>query len=159
MCSKRLSSIYLRVAVGRRIRLSPTATCSFVTCGPRDRRHVRFSPTAYGPCTGHSSVHEQGCQGLSFVVDKVGKSFRHPNTVMSNTPLPLSHFFHEWGVYQGYRLGFSAQFGPATHFSGVPPLQRGSPDSSKQRLKGFCATAGTVLPPQRGNRVSPSIGP
>ncbi len=41
-----------------------------------------------------------------------------------------------------------------------PPLRRGSPDSSKQHLKGFCATAGTVLlPPQRGNRGSPSIGP
>ncbi len=119
MCSKRLSSIYLRVAVGRRIRLSPTATCSFVTCGPRDRRHVRFSPTAYGPCTGHSSVHEQGCQGLSFVVDKVGKSFRHPNTVMSNTPLPLSHFFHEWGRLPGVsswvlctvRSGYTLQWG------------------------------------------------
>ncbi len=35
-----------------------------------------------------------------------------------------------------------------------------SPDSSKQRLNGFCATSGTVLPPpQRGNRVRPSIGP
>ncbi len=41
-----------------------------------------------------------------------------------------------------------------------PPLRQSSPDSSKQRLKGFCATAGTVLtPPQGGNRGSPSIGP
>ncbi len=29
-----------------------------------------------------------------------------------------------------------------------PLLRQGSPDSSKQHLKAFCATAGTVLPPQ-----------
>ncbi len=41
-----------------------------------------------------------------------------------------------------------------------PPLRRGSPDSSKQRLKCFCTTAGTFLPPsQKGYRRSPSIGP
>ncbi len=41
-----------------------------------------------------------------------------------------------------------------------PLFRRGSPDSSKQRLKGFCATAGAVLPPpQGGNRGGPSIGP
>ncbi len=41
-----------------------------------------------------------------------------------------------------------------------PPLRRGSPDSSKQCFKGFCATTETVLPPsQRGDRGSPSIGP
>ncbi len=41
-----------------------------------------------------------------------------------------------------------------------PPLRWGSPDSSKQCFKGFCATTETVLPPsQRGDRGSPSIGP
>ncbi len=71
VCNKRPSSIYLRVAVGRRIRISPPTTWSFVTCGPHDRRHVRFSPTVYGPRTGHTSFHEQGRQGNSFVVSDV----------------------------------------------------------------------------------------
>ncbi len=63
-------------------------------------------------------------------------------------------------VYQGYRLGFSAQFGLATHFSlaAVPPASTGF--TCKQRLKGFCATAGTVLSPlQGGNRGNPLIRP
>ncbi len=41
-----------------------------------------------------------------------------------------------------------------------PMFRRGSPDSSKQCLKGFCSTAGAVLPPpQWSNRGSLSIGP
>jgi len=41
-----------------------------------------------------------------------------------------------------------------------PSLRQGSPDSSKQRLKGFCATAGSFLPPTKGcNRGSNSVGP
>ncbi len=40
-----------------------------------------------------------------------------------------------------------------------PSLRRGSPDSSKQSLEGFCATAGTFLPPTKGsNRGSTSVG-
>ncbi len=41
-----------------------------------------------------------------------------------------------------------------------PPSHRqGSPDSSKQSLEGFCATAGTFLPPTKGsNRGSTSVG-
>ncbi len=39
-----------------------------------------------------------------------------------------------------------------------PPLRRGSADSSKQRLEGFCATAGTFLPPTKwSNRGSTSV--
>ncbi len=82
------------------------------------------------------------------------------------TPLPLSHFFHEWECLPGVsswalrtvRSGYTLQFG-----RNPPLLRQGSPDSSKQCLKGFCATAGatagTVLPPQRGKRGSPSIRP
>ncbi len=82
------------------------------------------------------------------------------------TLLPLSHFFHEWECLPGVsswalrtvRSGYTLQFG-----RNPPLLRQGSPDSSKQRLKGFCATAGaaagTVLPPQRGKRGSPSIRP
>ncbi len=40
-----------------------------------------------------------------------------------------------------------------------PTLRRGSADSSKQRLEGFCATAGTFLPPTIGNnRGNTSVG-
>ncbi len=41
-----------------------------------------------------------------------------------------------------------------------PSLWRGSPDSSKQRIGGFCATSGTLLPTTKGsNRESTSVGP
>ncbi len=40
-----------------------------------------------------------------------------------------------------------------------PPFRRGSPDSSKQRLQGFCSTTGTFLPPaERSNRGSTAVG-
>ncbi len=44
---------------------------------------------------------------------------------LHDTLLPLLHFFHEWD--RGYRCGFSAQFGPATHFSlgKIPPASTG----------------------------------
>ncbi len=70
--------------------------------------------------------------------------------------------FTNWSVYQGYRCGFSTQFGPATHFSLgkiPPPLRQGSSDSSKQRLQGLCSTTGTFLPPtERSNRGSTAVG-
>ncbi len=81
-------SVYIRVAVERRIRLSPSSICSSITRGPPDRRCIWFSPTADGPHTGHSSAHEQGRQQLSFVVDDVAPlgPFRYPNTGMSSRP-------------------------------------------------------------------------
>ncbi len=40
-----------------------------------------------------------------------------------------------------------------------PPLRRGSPDSSKQRLQGLCSTTGTFLPPtERSNRGNTAVG-
>ncbi len=71
--------------------------------------------------------------------------------------------FTNGSAYQGYRFGFSAQFGPATHFSLVgippPPLRRSSADCSKQRLEGFCATTGNFLPPtERSDRGNTSVG-
>ncbi len=81
-----------------------------------------------------------------------------------HTLLPLSHFFHEWKrlpgvllwVLRTVRSGYTLQFG----WNPPPPaLRRGSADSSKQRLEGFCATAGTFLPPTKGsNRGSTSVG-
>ncbi len=60
----RPSSISFRVAVGRCIRLSSPTTCSFITCGSCDRRHVRLSPTAYRPDTGNVSVQYISPHGL-----------------------------------------------------------------------------------------------
>ncbi|KAF4116665.1 hypothetical protein G5714_004154 [Onychostoma macrolepis] len=80
VCSERPSSVSFNVAVGRRIKLSPPTTCSFVTRGSRDRRHFRFSPTAFG----HRGLHHpnQGHHRLSFVVDDITPSrpSRHPNS-------------------------------------------------------------------------------
>ncbi|KAF4103526.1 hypothetical protein G5714_016409 [Onychostoma macrolepis] len=80
VCSKRPSSVSFSVAVGRRIKLSPPTTCSFVTHGSYDRRHVRFSPTAFG----HRGLPHpnQGRHRLSFVVDDITPSrpSRHPNS-------------------------------------------------------------------------------
>ncbi len=40
-----------------------------------------------------------------------------------------------------------------------PPLRRGSADSSKQRLQGFCSTTRTFLPPtERSDRGNTSVG-
>ncbi len=40
-----------------------------------------------------------------------------------------------------------------------PPLRRGSTDSSKQRLQGFCSTARAFLPPtERSDRGNTSVG-
>ncbi len=62
-------------------------------------------------------------RGLSFVVEGVTASrpSRHPNSSMSSFARhsASSIAFHSrmGAVYRGYRFGFSAQFGPATHFS------------------------------------------
>ncbi len=81
---------------------------------------------------------------------------------MHDTLLPLSHFFHEWErlpgvslwVFSTIRSGYTLQFG-----KNPPPLRRGSPDSSKQRLQGLCSTTGTFLPPtERSNRGSTVVG-
>ncbi len=178
MCSKRPSSISFRGVVGRCIRLSSPTTCSIVTRGSCYRRHIRFSPTAYRPRTGHfqSSTSspcglphpEQGCQRLSFVVDDVSPSWpsRHPNIGMSSR---LQHsassiaFLSRIGAStKGFAFG-SLHSLVRQHTSvwlQSPMFWQGSPDSSKQRLKGFCSTAGAVLPPpQWSNRGSLSIGP
>ncbi len=81
---------------------------------------------------------------------------------LHNTLIPLSHFLHEWErlpgvslwVLRTIRTGYTLQFG-----NPPPPLWRGSPDSSKQRLQGLCSTTGTFLPPtERSNRGSTAVG-
>ncbi|KAF4101350.1 hypothetical protein G5714_017782 [Onychostoma macrolepis] len=87
VCSKRPSSVSFSVAVGRRIKLSPPTTCSFVTRGSHDRRHIRFSPTAFG----HRGLPHpnQGRHRLSFVVDDITPSrpSRHPNSAPLLPPI------------------------------------------------------------------------
>ncbi len=82
------------------------------------------------------------------------RPFRHPNTGMSSM---IQHsassiaFLSRMGAStRGIVLG-SPHSSVRLHTSvwpQSPPLRWGSPDSSKQRLKGFCATAETVLPGQ-----------
>ncbi len=81
---------------------------------------------------------------------------------LHDTLIPLSHFLHEWErlpgvslwVLRTIRTGYTLQFG-----KNPPPLRRGSPDSSKQRLQGLCSTTGTFLPPtERSNRGSTAVG-
>ncbi|XP_058629595.1 uncharacterized protein LOC131539214 [Onychostoma macrolepis] len=90
VCSERPSSVSFNVAVGRRIKLSPPTSCSFVTRGSRDRRHFRFSPTAFG----HRGLHQpnQGHHRLSFVVDDITPSrpSRHPNSDTSTRRILMS---------------------------------------------------------------------
>ncbi len=53
------------------------------------------------------------------------------------------------------RSGYTLQFG-----WNPPRFNKGSPDSSKKRLEGFCATAGTFLPPTKGSNCgSASVAP
>ncbi len=176
VCRKSPSaSAYFSVAFGRRIRLSPLTTRSFAASGPRDRRHSRFYSTAYWPHTGHFSVQcfalhhpEQGRQRLYFVVEDVtfSRPSRHPNTGMSSTSQNSASsiaFLSRMGASKrGIALG-SPHSSVQLHTSvwPKPPLLRwGSPDGSKQRLEGFCATTGTFLPPTKGsNRGSTSVRP
>ncbi len=135
MCRKRPSSVYIRVAVKRRVRLSPFTTCSSITCSPRDMRHVWYSPTADGPHTGHSLAHEQGRQRLSFVVDDVAPlgPFRHPNAGMSfrlQHSVPSIAFLSWTGAStRGIILG-SPHSSVRLHTSVLPQ----SPPASHQRL-------------------------
>ncbi len=176
VCRKSPSaSASFSVAVGKRIRLSPPTTRSLAASGPRDRRHSRFSSTAYGPHTGHFSFQcfalhhpEQGRQRLSSVVEDVASSSpsRHPNTIMSSTllhsPSSIAFLSRMRASTRGIALG-SPHSSVRLHTSvwpKPPSLLRGSPDRSKQPLEGFCATAGTFLPPTKGtNRGSTSVGP
>ncbi len=175
VCRKRPpASLFFGLAVGGRIRPSPSTTHPFAASGLRDRRHTQFSPTAYGPRVGHFSVQcftlhhlKQGRRGLSFMVKDVTspRPSRHPKSSMSSS-----------ARHSASSIAFPSRMGASTRgiplgsqhssvrlhtsvWAESPPLKRGSAESSKQRLEGFCATAGTFLPPTKGsNRGSTSIG-
>ncbi len=138
MCRTSLPSFFLSLAVGGRVRLSPATARPFATSGPRVRGHSRFSPAAFGPRAGLPSVQhftlrqpEQGRRGLSFVVEEAAEgcfqafSTPHLRYVFLCTTLCFLYriSFTNGSVYRGYRFGFSARFGPATHFSlgKIPP--------------------------------------
>ncbi len=81
---------------------------------------------------------------------------------LHDTLIPLSHFLHEWERLPGGIAVGSPHNSNRLHSSvweKSPPFRRGSPDSSKQRLQGFCSTTGTFLPPaERSNRGSTAVG-
>ncbi len=81
---------------------------------------------------------------------------------LHDTLIPLSHFLHEWERLPGVSLWVLRTIRNRLHFSvwkKSPQFRRGSPDSSKQRLQGFCSTTGTFLPPaERSNRGSTAVG-
>ncbi len=93
VCRTSSPSFFLGLAVGGRVRLSPSAVRHFAASGPCVRGHSRFSPAGYGPRADHLSVqhftlhqHKQGRRGLCFVVEGVtaSKPSRHPNPGMSS---------------------------------------------------------------------------
>ncbi len=53
VCRTSSPSFFLGLAVGGRVRLSPSTVRPFAASGPRVRGHSRFSPAAYGPRAGH----------------------------------------------------------------------------------------------------------
>ncbi len=168
VCRTSSSSFFLGLAVGGRVRLSPAAS------GPRVRGHSQFSPTAYGPCAGHLSVQhftlhqsKQGRRGLSFVVEGVTASrpSRHPNSGMSSfarhSASTIAFHSRMGASTRGIALG-SPHNSVRLHTSvweKSPPLRRGSADSSKQHLQGFCSTTRTFLPStERSDRGNTSVG-
>ncbi len=89
VCRSSSPSFLLGLAVGGRVRLSPSTARPFAASGPRVRRHSCFSPAVYGTRAGHPSVQhfslhhpEQGRRGLSFTVE--GAASRHPISGMSS---------------------------------------------------------------------------
>ncbi len=174
VCRTSSPSFFLSLAVGGHVRLSPSTVHPLAASGPRVRGHSRFSPAAYGPRAGHLSVQhftlhqpKQGRQGLSFVVEAVTASrpSRHPISGMSS-----------FAWHSASSIAFHSRMGASTggialgsphnlvrlHISvweKSPPLRRGSADSSKQRLQGFCSKTRTFLPPaERSDRGNTSVG-
>ncbi len=91
MCRSSSPSFLLGLAVGGRVRLSPSTARTFAASGPCVRRYSCFSPAVYGTRPGHPSVQhfslhhpEQGCRGLSFTVEGAAAS-RHHLTVVNST--------------------------------------------------------------------------
>ncbi len=136
VCRTSSPSFFLGLAVGGRVRLSPSTVRPFAASGPRVRGHSRFSPAAYRPPvspalhspstrtrTPRALLHGGGCRCFQAF------STPHPRYVFPCTTLCFLYriSFTNGSVYRGYRCGFAAQFGPATHFSleEIPPASTG----------------------------------
>ncbi len=174
VCRSNSPSFSHGLAVGGHVRLSPFAARPLAAGEPHVRRHSCFSPARVrNPCRHPSAQHfslrhpEQGRRGLSFTVEGAAASrpSRHPisgSLPLHDTLIPLSHFLHEWERLPGGIAVGSLHNSNRLHSSvweKSPPFRRGSPDSSKQRLQGFCSTTGTFLPPaERSNRGSTAVG-
>ncbi len=174
MCRSCSPSFLLGLAVGGRVRLSPFAARPFAAGEPHVRRHSCFSPAVYGTRAGHPSVQhfslhhpEQGRQGLSFTVEGAAASrpSRHPISGMSSltrhsassVALPSRMGASTGGI--AVSSPHNSNWLHSSVWEKSPPLRRGSPDSSKQHLQGFCSTTGTFLPPtERSNRGNTAVG-
>ncbi len=173
MCRSSSPSFLLGLAVGGRVRLSPSTARSFAASGPRVRRHSCFSPAVYGtrashPSVQHFSLHhpEQGRRGLSFTVEGAAASrpSRHPISSMSSlarhSASSITLLSRMGASTRGIAVG-SPHNSVRLHTSvweKSPPLRWGSSDSSKQRLQGLCSMTGTFLPPtERSNRGSTAV--
>ncbi len=174
VCRSNSPSFSLGLAVGGRVRLSPFAARPFAAGEPHVRRHSCFSPAVYGTRAGHPSAQhfslrhpEQGRRGLSFTVEGAAASrpSRHPISGMSSlarhsdssVTLPSRMGAFTRGIAVGSPHNSNRLH--ASVWEKSPPFRRGSPDSSKQRLQGFCSTTGTFLPPaERSNRGSTAVG-
>ncbi len=174
VCRSSSPSFLLGLAVGGRVRLSPFAARPFAAGEPHVRRHSCFSPALYGTRAGHPSVQhfslhhpEQGRRGLSFTVEGAAASrpSRHPISGMSSltrhsassVALPSRMGASTGGIAVGSPHNSNRLHSSVWEKS--PPLRRGSPDSSKQRLQGLCSTTGTFLPPtERSNRGNTAVG-
>ncbi len=174
MCRSSSPSFLLRLAVGGRVCLSAFAARPFAASEPHVRRHSCFSPAVYGTRAGHPSAQhfslhhpEQGRRGLSFTVEGAAASTpsRHPISGMSSltrhsdssVALPSRMGASTRGIAVGSPHNSNRLHSSVWKKS--PPFRRGSPDSSKQCLQGFCSTTGTFLPPaERSNRGSTAVG-
>ncbi len=174
MCRSSSPSFLLGLAVGGRVRLSPFAARPFAAGEPHVRRHSCFSPAVYGtraglPSAQHFSLHhpEQGRRVLSLTVEGAAASrpSRHPISGMSSltrhsdssVALPSRMGASTRGIAVGSPHNSNRLHSSVWKKS--PQFRRGSPDSSKQRLQGFCSTTGTFLPPaERSNRGSAAVG-
>ncbi len=174
MCRSNSPSFSLGLAVGGRVRLSPFAARPLAAGEPHVRRHSCFAPAVYGTRAGHPSAQhfslrhpEQGRRGHSFTVEGAAASrlSRHPISGMSSLAQhsdPSVTLPSRMGAFtRGIAVG-SPHNSNRLHSSvweKSPPFRRGSPDSSKQRLQGFCSTTGTFLPPaERSNRGGTAVG-
>ncbi len=162
MCRSSSPSFLVGLAVGGRVRLSPFAARPFAAGDPHVRRHSCFSPAVYGTRAGHPSAQHFS---LHHPAAAAFRPSRHPISGMSSltrhsdssVALPSRMGASTRGIAVGSPHNSNRLHSSVWEKS--PPFRRGSPNSSKQRLQGFCSTTGTFLPPaERSNRGSTAVG-